>query len=114
MAKYYVQSGNFRSIITADDAEKAAIWVVHRTMEQILPIYSDSAASSIESEAFPEANTATEPATELKCLGSSIRVSELGFDTAAEDESARDFDSFELVCQWNQLMVALDRLAALI
>jgi hypothetical protein len=113
MAKYYVQSGNFRSIITADDAEKAAIWVVHRTMEQILPIYSENAASSIESEAYPDAHANGEPA-ELKCLGGSIRVSELGFDTDDLDESAKDFDSFELVCQWNQLMVALDRLAALI
>ena len=41
MAKYYVESGNVKTVIAADDAEKAALWVVHKAMQQVIPVYED-------------------------------------------------------------------------
>lgn len=38
MAKFYVQSGTVRSIIDSEDAERAALWVVHRAMDSTLPL----------------------------------------------------------------------------
>ena len=41
MAKFYVKSGNFLTTVSADDAEKAALWVVHKAMGQVMPVYDD-------------------------------------------------------------------------
>ena len=99
MAKYYVQSGNIRSVIAADDAEKAALWVVHKAMQQIVPVYEDD-------EPTPEEKSERVFVQGVMVLGNSIRVSEVGFDSAENDER----DTFELVMHWHQLMAALTKL----
>ncbi len=33
MAKFYVESGSFRGIVDSDNAETAAVWVIHRVMQ---------------------------------------------------------------------------------
>ncbi len=127
MAKYYLTSGNVRTIISADDAEKAALWVVHKVMQQVLPVFADGSAESGQeahlehTDDLPQTLAAQAapgrklPATQQqsaapKQLGSEILISEGGF---GGDEVAR-LDTFELVCHWNQLMVALDRLQAIV
>lgn len=103
MAKYYVQSGNIRTVVSADDAEKAGLWIVHRTMQQVMPVYEDD-------ELSPEQKGEVAVVEGVMVLGNTVKTSELGFDRTDADET----DTFDLVQHWHQLMVALSRLAALI
>lgn len=103
MAKFYVQSGNFRTTISADDAEKAALWVVHKAMGQVMPVYDDH-------EMLPEQKGHVAVANGLMVLGNTVRLSELGF----ESEAGVEWDTFELLVQWHQLMIAVSRLEELI
>jgi hypothetical protein len=99
MAKFYVQSGTLRIVIQADDARKAALWAVHKAMQQILPLYDDDSLTASQKRQ-----------SALRCghdvLGDEISLSELGFESA---ENAK-FDMFDVVTEWNQLMVALARI----
>ncbi len=154
MPKYYVQSGNVRTVISAEDAERAALWVIHRTMQQVLPVYDeeetchDTEALQIIDDLAPTTNrlhpdslnlvdqesqlplTATvatntalldSPAptsdanqpgsgTKILRLGATLKLSEEGFDRP----DAQELDCLKLVCQWNQLMVALERLQSML
>ena len=101
MAKYYVQSGNVRTVIAADDAEKAALWVVHKAMQQVVPVYEDC-------ELTPEQKSEVVVVQGVMVLGNSVKISEIGFDRTDGSE----LDTFELVMQWHQLMVALAKLDA--
>ena len=100
MGKFYVQSGNVRTVIAADDAEKAALWVVHKALQQVVPVYEDA-------ELTPEQKCEISVLEGVMVLGNEVRISEIGFDRA----DARAMDTFELLVQWHQLMVALDRLS---
>ena len=84
MAKFYVQSGTLRMVIQADDARKAALWAVHKAMQQILPLYDDDSLTASQKRQ-----------SALRCghdvLGNEISLSELGFESA---ENAK-FDMFE-------------------
>ncbi len=102
MAKFYVQSGNVRTIISADDSEKAALWAVHCAMRQVVPVYDDE-------ELSPEKKGEVSVVEGVRVLGNAILINEIGFD---RDDSAQ-FDTFELLVHWHQLMVALARLEAL-
>lgn len=102
MAKFYVQSGNVRTLISARDTEKAALWAVHCSMRQVVPVYDDE-------ELSPEQKSQLSLADGVRVLGNTIRVSELGYDRA----DAVELDTFELLVQWHQLMVALSRLEAM-
>jgi hypothetical protein len=103
MAKYYVESGNFRTTVSADDAEKAALWVVHKAMGQVMPVYDDH-------ELMPEQKGYVALANGLMVLGNSIRLSELGF----ESQKCIEMDTFELLTHWHQLMIAVSRLEELV
>ena len=102
MAKYYVQSGNVRTVISADDAEKAALWVVHKAMQQVVPVYEDT-------ELTPDQKSEVAVVQGIMVLGNSVKISEVGFDRC----DGQELDTFELVVQWHQLMIALSRLEAL-
>ena len=99
MAKYYIQSGNVRTVVSADDAEKAALWVVHKALQQVVPVYEDD-------ELTPDEKSAASLLQGLMVLGNDIKISEVGFDRCDCDR----MDTFELLVHWHQLMVALDRL----
>ncbi|QDV22455.1 hypothetical protein [Aureliella helgolandensis] len=103
MAKFYVQSGNIRTVISADDGEKAALWIVHRAMQQVVPVYDDH-------ELSPEQKSETAVIKGLIVLGNSILVNEVGFD----HEDSQEMDTFELVMHWQQLMAALSKLEAML
>jgi hypothetical protein len=93
MPKFYVQSGNVELVTTAIHSRGAAIWGVHRTLSQSLPFLCDQATdfSSLDG---------------LTRLGDTIRVSEQGFDRP----DAAEFDTLDIVSEWNRLLVAIDRL----
>lgn len=101
MAKFYVESGNVRCVVSADDAEKAALWVVHKTLQQVVPVYEDA-------ELTPEQKEGEMLLSGIMVLGNSLRISEMGFDR----DDAQSLDTFDTLTHWNQLMVALDRLTA--
>ena len=103
MAKYYVQSGTVRTVVDADDAEKAALWIVHRALQQVVPVYE-------EQELTPEQKEELAVVQGVLVLGNEIRISEIGFDRS----DSQELDTFELLVHWHQLMVALARLASLI
>lgn len=102
MAKFYVQSGNFRGIVGAGDAEKAALWVVHKAMAQVIPVYDDCELSPEEKGHFAMVKG-------LVVLGNSIRLSQSGF----EGEPELELDTFDLLVHWHQLMIAVSRLEEL-
>jgi hypothetical protein len=93
MAKFYVQSGNLEVVLQAHDSRCAAIWAVHKTLGQTLPFLCDEAGDYGE-------------LADLTRLGDSVNVSERGFDRADADV----FETLDIVTEWNQLLVALDRL----
>lgn len=95
MAKYYAESGNVRIVVHADDAHKAAIWAVHRTMQQVLPPMEDGLVTE-------EVDVLEPP----RVLGDDIFVSERGFGR----RDAMELETFEIVKKWNQLMAALAEL----
>src|SRR6185295_6060577 len=93
MPKFYVQSGNIELVLQAHDSRCAAIWAVHRTLGQTLPFLC------VEAEDFAAL-------ADITRLGDAICVSERGFDRS----DAAHYDTLEIVTEWNQLLVALDRL----
>ena len=103
MAKYYVQSGTVRTIVAADDSEKAALWTVHKTMQQVVPVYEDVELTATEKNEVAQVQG-------IMVLGSAVKVSEQGFDR----DDAEELDTFELVTHWHQLMMALTRLETLL
>ncbi len=102
MAKFYVQSGNVRTLISAADTEKAALWAVHCAMRQVVPVYDDE-------EQSPEEKCQLSVVDGVRVLGNTIRISELGYDR----DDAGELDTFDVLVQWHQLMVALSRLEAM-
>jgi len=95
MAKFYVQSGNLRVVLTARDSRCAAIWAAHRTLSSTLPFLCE------EAEDY-------RGLADLTRLGDTICVSQRGFDR----DDAHVFDTLDIVGEWNQLLAALDRLQA--
>jgi hypothetical protein len=103
MSKFYIQSGNFRTTITADDAEKASLWAIHKVMEQVLPLQSCD-----QDEPYRKSASCAEDG--LMVLGEIMLVSELGFD----DPDALELDTLELQMHWHQLATALARLEEMV
>lgn len=99
MAKFYVQSGTVRAVIDAESQDRAALWVVHRAMQQIMPIYDDRELSAQQKcdNALVEG---------MLVLDARIKLSEVGFDRP----DCLSLDTFEVVAEWHRLMVALERL----
>ena len=91
MAKYYVQSGTLRTIVSAESATKAAIWAVHQAMQQIFPMDSDLTTSAEQPVAV---------------LAAQLSVNERGFD---RNDSVIT-PTIQVVSQWNDMVSALDRL----
>jgi hypothetical protein len=95
MPKFYVQSGSLEMVLQANDSRCAASWAAHRTLGQSLPFLCEEAADYTK-------------LADLTQLGDTIRVSQRGFDR----HDAVMFDTLDIVSEWNQLLVALDRLQA--
>jgi hypothetical protein len=93
MPKFYVQSGGLEMVLQARDSRCAAIWAAHRALSQSLPFLC-------------EQSTDYARLADLTQLGETICVSQRGFDR----DDARVFSTIDIVSEWNQLLVALDRL----
>jgi hypothetical protein len=95
MPKFYVQSGGLEMVLQARDSRCAAIWAAHRALGQTLPFLCENESDYAE-------------IADLTKLGETIRVSQRGFDR----EDAVTFETLDIVTEWNQLLVAVDRIAA--
>jgi hypothetical protein len=93
MPKFYVQSGRLEMVLQARDSRCAAIWAAHRTLGQTMPFLCENESDYTE-------------LADLTKLGETIRVSQRGFDRG----DAVTFETLDIVTEWNQLLVALDRL----
>ncbi len=98
MAKYYVESGTLRTIISADDPEKAALLAVHQAIGQTLPLTLD--------ENSPEEKLAQLEFRGMHVLGDEIFLNERGF---GRKDGIR-LETYDVVIHWSQLMAALARL----
>jgi len=99
MAKFYVESGTLRCVVSAENSRAAALWAVHRAMQQIMPL--DDAADST-----PESKHQLSLGTGVMVLGSTVRTSERGYGSS----DSTQMPTFEVVTEWNQLVNTLDRL----
>ena len=99
MAKYFVQSGTLRSVVEAESSRRAALWAVHQAMQQVLPLEDQpSTATTNETPSHPEPVRAV--------LSGRLRVSSSGFDRV----DATQMETLEVVNEWNQMILTLDRL----
>ena len=103
MAKYYVQSGTLRCVVSAESPRRAALWAVHRAMQQILPIDEAAPADSEDKHRRGRAQG-------VMVLSGTIQTSERGYGGA----DATTMPTFEVVTEWNQLVNTLDRLEGLL
>ncbi len=103
MPKFYVESGTVRCIVSAENSQSAALWAVHRVMQQIMPL--DETA-----DRTPEDKDEQAREVGVMVLGATIRTSERGYGNSDHRQHA----TFEVVTQWNQLVNTLDRLENLL
>jgi hypothetical protein len=99
MTTFFIESGTLRMTVQADDARKAALWAVHRAMQQILPMYDDDEMPVDEKEQRALRRG-------WMVLDELVHVSRWGFG----DPRSRRLTTFDLVTEWNKLMIALARL----
>lgn len=116
MAKYYIQSGNVSFVVCANDAEGAALWAMHRVIDEKIcdyeeqqlleDIFAEDSSDEEPIDGCPQA-IPYEPMLEgLAEFAEKICISEIG---SGRDE-AGSLDTEEIFRQWRQLMVAVDRL----
>lgn len=120
MAKFYIESGNVSFVVCANDAEGAALWAMHRTIDDKVCQYEDEAdvraqliddamlfEESDEDNQDVPGNVPLEPMLEgLSEFDETIRISQRGFGRADEGS----IETEEIFRQWRQLMTAMDRL----
>lgn len=99
MAKFYVESGTLQMVTDAEDARGAALWAVHHSLEQVLPVCPDDPLT-------PEQKRERIEQRGCDVLGAEVVVSERGFGSS----EAERFETAELFVEWNQLMIAVARL----
>lgn len=117
MAKYYIQSGNVCYVVGACDVEGAALWAMHRIMDEKICDYEDAILESNISpfdlpisdahlQDVPQAVPYEAMLEGLAQFDETILVSERGFG----HDDAGELETEEIFHQWRQLMQAVDRL----
>lgn len=105
MAKFYIQSGTLRAIVDSADADRAALWAIHHTLECVTPLAIDDLEIDGEAIMLNRADTERTP----KVLGETIALSELGFD----DPEALVVDTWQAFHEWYALLRAVEKLEKL-
>lgn len=117
MAKFYIQSGNVSFVVSACDVEGAALWAMHRIMDQKICDYEDELLANqidpfdlpISDEHLADVPQAVPYEAMLEGLArfeATILVSQRGFG----HDDAGELETEEIFHQWRQLMLAVDRL----
>ena len=103
MAKYYTTCGTFEFLTTSEDARSAALWSIHQFLASRIEL--DSVAWT-----EPETIDRQDIMEAMMCLDDTVFVSEIGFGRA----DAAIFDTADLLCEWNHLVIAIQRIDALL
>ena len=115
MAKFYVQSNQVSFVVCSADAEGAALWAMHRVIDEAICDYEEQRLldqwfeDSFDDEPIdgvPEAVPYEAMLDGLACFAETIKVSEIGY---GRDEAGL-IRTEEIFGQWRQLMQAVDRL----
>ncbi len=120
MAKYYIQSGGVSFVVGACDVEGAALWAMHRIMDEKICDYEDGLLgqdgtevdpfelpiASNEIDGVPLAIPYEAMLEGLAEFDEQIAVSEMGM---GRDEAGQ-LNTEDIFHQWRQLMQAVDRL----
>ena len=109
MAKFYIQSGQVSYVVTAQDVEGAALWAMHRTIEQSLE--RAQPGDSCDSHSSDEPGCDDDPTLAAMLNGlarfdEDIKCSQRGWGR----EDAGTLDTDYIFRQWRQLMNAADYL----
>ncbi len=99
MAKFYVQCGPLKIILTADSPSQAAISALDRFLQPHLWIYDDAMLSEQECRDHLMLEA-------LMHLDPTLRISERGFDGS----DAMQIGTPDAIDQWHSLMVGMRRL----
>ncbi len=103
MDKFYITCGEFTFLTTATDERSAALWAVHHFLSTRVDLgtieWSDP--ETIDRDDLIEA---------MLSLDEQVCVSEIGFGRA----DAATFDAADILTEWNQLAIAIQRLEALL
>lgn len=102
MAKFYVQSGKISYIVGANDAEGAAMWAMHQTIENMV----DKNLLDPEFEDDTEFLYYGSMLDGLAQFAPVIRCSQIGFGRT----DAGELETEQVFLHWNQLREAADRL----
>ena len=117
MPKYYIQSGQIKFVVMAADAEGAALWAMHRIIDDMVQRYEqeqiprmvepDVSEFTGESPAADFEVAMFEPMMDaLARFDSEILCSQRGFG----NDDAGTLDTNATFLQWRQLMRAADYL----
>ena len=99
MAKYYIQSGEVKTVVTAVDAEGAALFVLNQTINKLLPIEPVD-------QRHVDDGTMRYVVQCLELLGNEFHVSEIGFGQC----EVAIFDTELLFKRWCELLTAMNNL----
>ena len=103
MDKFYITCGSFEFVSTARDARSAALWSIHQFLSKRIEL------GSVE-WTDPETIDRDDIIEAMLELHEEILVSEVGFQ---RDDIGR-LDTADILTEWNQLVIAIQRLEALI
>ena len=122
MPKYYVQSNNVNFIVGANDAEGAALWAMHRIIDEKICDFEEANMLRDLDDLFEDPEQTLQPTESIEGCPQSVplepmleglaefdetvTVSELGL---GRDDAGR-FETEEIFRQWRQLMTAVDRM----
>lgn len=125
MAKYYIQSGDISFIVCACDIEGAALWVMHRIMDEKICDFEEAKSQwdeplpgedpqseslpTVDDQMMDEIPQAIPYDAMLEGLvefAETIQLSERGFGRS----EAGELKTEDIFHQWRQLMLAVDRL----
>ena len=128
MAKYYIESGKVSYMICACDLEGAALWVMHRVMDQKVGEFEAAEAEALrhwQDDQLDDVQALDDPFFEeqltlnvpqaipyeamldgLAEFDEKIKVSEIGFGR----NEAGELETESIFHHWRQLMMAVDRL----
>ena len=107
MAKFYIQSGEVSFVVTAQDAEGAALWAMHRVIDSMIDDSLESALAYEELGMDLPPMLPYEPVLDgLAEFGPQINVSECGFGY----HEAGLLETENVFKQWRQLMSAAEQL----
>lgn len=115
MAKFYIQSGTVSFVVCATDAEGAALWAMHRVIDEkicdyeeqkLLDMWFEDEEDEEPIEGVPQAVPYEAMLEGLAEFGDMIMISEIG---VGRDEAGL-LHTEDIFGQWRQLMTAVDRL----